>query len=242
MRALPAATAGGGARPGVVDAPKTTVVRDLTGPKDLEMKPLAAFALVVLAVGLHTTTALAQTTPLALAQQWAAAQNRGDVAGTLALLADDAVLDGVGNCTPNACQTRAAIQAELERRVAASTQVNFTGYQVVGTTVAARNEVSNDTIRAAGVQRVINYQVFEVQGGRIAAVRVRWDLSDEQTARHGPAVAAVQVWGPFRPLASLPRTGAGDLATRYWTGIAASVLLLGGGALRGCLAARRATD
>jgi ketosteroid isomerase-like protein len=65
-----------------------------------------------------STVALAQSDPVALLEKHDEAINRGDAAGALALYADDAVMDGGGLCQAASCVGKAAIQKELERRVA----------------------------------------------------------------------------------------------------------------------------
>src|SRR6266487_112507 len=65
-----------------------------------------------------STVALAQSDPAALMKQHVEAIARGNAAGALALYAEDAVIDGGGLCAVAPCVGKAAIQTELERRVA----------------------------------------------------------------------------------------------------------------------------
>ncbi len=72
-------------------------------------------SMLVLAV---STPAPAQVDPASLAERDLAAESRGDVAAALALYNDDAIVQYGGLCwTP--CVGKAAIEKELERRVAA---------------------------------------------------------------------------------------------------------------------------
>jgi hypothetical protein len=53
---------------------------------------------------------------------------------------------------------------------------------VTGTTVTARAETSNDTVRASGFDRVIYDYTADVQDGQLTNLRVVQDASDPQTA------------------------------------------------------------
>jgi len=68
----------------------------------------------------------AKVNPALLAEQDLAAESRGDVAAALALYSDDAIVQYGGLCwTP--CVGKAAIQKELERRVAAKNRFTIIG-------------------------------------------------------------------------------------------------------------------
>ena len=82
-------------------------------------KPYFVIVLASMLALLVSTPAPAKEDPVSLAQRELAAENRGDVAGALALYSDDAIVQYGGLCwTP--CVGKAAIQKELERRVAAN--------------------------------------------------------------------------------------------------------------------------
>jgi ketosteroid isomerase-like protein len=132
-----------------------------------------------------TTVAHAQRDPAALLEQAIEALARGDTAGALALFADDAVFDG-GLCAAAPCVGKAAIQKALERYAADKTHVHTTLKNYVsGNVVTSRFEVRNDTIKKAGVERVIGWWIVETQGEKIAYLRAGIpDRSDPQTARY----------------------------------------------------------
>jgi ketosteroid isomerase-like protein/transposase len=142
--------------------------------------PLFAATLTLAA----STVALAQVDPAALVKQHVDAIARGDAAGALALYADDAVLDGPGLCAAAPCVGKAAIQKELERRVAAKQRGTILKQYVSGNVLTQRVEARNDAAYKAGVERYIGWDIVEVKGDKIAYWRSGvLDRSDPQTAR-----------------------------------------------------------
>jgi hypothetical protein len=139
----------------------------------------------VLLILAAATGALAQVDPKALRQQQFNSIARGDVAGALALYTDDAVVDGTGLCAAAPCMGKAAIQKEFERRVAEKISATGLSYYVSGPVVTTRFEVSSDTIKKAGVDRIIGWDIFEIKGDKIASARgPLWERTDPQTARY----------------------------------------------------------
>jgi ketosteroid isomerase-like protein len=142
--------------------------------------PLFAATLTLAA----STVALAQVDPAALVKQHVDAIARGDAAGALALYADDAVLDGPGLCAAAPCGGKAAIQKELERRVAAKQRGTILKQYVSGNVLTQRIEARNDAAQKAGVERYIGWDIVEVKGDKISYWRSGvLDRSDPQTAR-----------------------------------------------------------
>jgi ketosteroid isomerase-like protein len=130
------------------------------------------------------TGPLAQVDRKALRQQHFEAFARGDVVGALALYADDAVVDGGGLCAAAPCVGKAAIQKDLERRMAEKISATGLSYYVSGPVVTTRFEVRSDPIQQAGVDRLIGWDIFEMKGDKIAAARgPLWERTDPQTAR-----------------------------------------------------------
>src|SRR5205807_2262806 len=94
-------------------------------------------SMLVLAI---STPAPAEVDPASLAEQDLAAESRGDVAAALALYGDDAIVQYGGLCwTP--CVGKAAVQKELERRVAAKNQWKVTGKYVSGNVAVVKTEL-----------------------------------------------------------------------------------------------------
>jgi len=92
-----------------------------------------------------TTGARAKVDPKALRTRHFAANARGDVAGALALDTEDAVIDGtVGLCAAAPCVGKAAIQKELESRVAIQVRATGLTYYVSGNVVTTCFEARND--------------------------------------------------------------------------------------------------
>jgi limonene-1,2-epoxide hydrolase len=154
----------------------------------------ACFLVTVLASTLTLATApvaLAQSDPAALLKQHAEAINRGDAAGALALFADDAVIDGIGRCAAAPCVGKAVIQKELERQVGDKQHITILKQYVSGNVLTGRAELRSDTIKKAGVERVISWGIFETKDEKIAYARIGIaDRSDPQTARFDEWVRA----------------------------------------------------
>jgi ketosteroid isomerase-like protein len=130
--------------------------------------------------------ATAQVDPVAVQQQWLDALARGDVAGALALLTDDAVIDAPsGPCLPAPCVGKAAIRTDLERLVAArSRRVTPLQTYVAGPLLVTQFDARSDRIRQAGVDRILIWSIREMRGDKIAVIRCCLaDRTDPQTAR-----------------------------------------------------------
>jgi ketosteroid isomerase-like protein len=142
-----------------------------------------------------STVAFAQSDPAALVKQFLEAVDRGDAAGALALYADDAVIDG-GWCGAAPCIGKAAIQKVLERRPADKPPVHtILKTYVSGNVVTSRFEARSDRAKKAGVERIIEWAIFETKGDKISYARVGiLDRSDPQTAR-------LDEWVRAQPLA-----------------------------------------
>jgi hypothetical protein len=129
-----------------------------------------------------STPAPAEVDPASLAEQDAAAESRGDVAAALALYSDDAIVQYGGLCwTP--CVGKAAIQKELERRVAAKNRWTIIGKYVSGNVAVVKTELQIGYIEQSGVDRVIVWCIYEVKGDKIAVVTLVGQRTDPQTAR-----------------------------------------------------------
>ena len=124
----------------------------------------------------------AKVNPLSLAQQDLAAESRGDVAAALAVYSDDAIVQNGALCwTP--CVGKAAIQKELERRVAAKNQFKIIGKYVSGNVAVVQTELRIGYIEKSGVDRIIVCNIYEVTGDKIAVATLVGQRTDPQTAR-----------------------------------------------------------
>ena len=129
-----------------------------------------------------STPAPAEVDPASLAEQDLAAESRGDVAAALALYGDDAIVQYGGLCwTP--CVGKAAVQKELERRVAAKNQWKVTGKYVSGNVAVVKTELQIGYIEPSGVDRVVVWCIYEAKGDKIAVVTLVGQRTDPQTAR-----------------------------------------------------------
>src|SRR6266446_8488848 len=104
-------------------------------------------AMLVLAI---STPAPAEVDPASLAEQDMAAESRGDVAASLALYSDDAIVQYGGLCWPP-CVGKAAVQKELERRVVAKNQWTIIGKYVSGNVAVVQTELQIGYIEKSGV-------------------------------------------------------------------------------------------
>ena len=140
----------------------------------------ATLLLVVAATGVR-----AQVDPKDLLQKQFETLARGDVAGALALYTDDAVVDGAGLCAAAPCVGKAAIQKELEHRIANKVRATGLNYYVSGTVVTARYAVQSNSTQQAGVDRIIGWKIVELKAGKIGSTRGPvWERTDAQTARY----------------------------------------------------------
>ena len=129
-----------------------------------------------------STPAPAEVDPASLAERDLAAESRGDVAAALALYSDDAIVQYGGLCwTP--CVGKAAIQKELERRVAAKNRWTIIGKYVSGNVAVVQTELQIGFIEQSGVDRVIVWCIYEVKDDKIAVVTLVGQRTDPQTAR-----------------------------------------------------------
>ena len=117
-----------------------------------------------------------------LAEQDLTAESRGDVAAALALYRDDAIVQYGGLCwTP--CVGKAAIEKELERRVAAKNEWKIIGKYVSGNVAVVQAELKIGYIEYTGVDHVVVWSIYEVTGDKIAAVTLAGQRTDPQTKR-----------------------------------------------------------
>jgi len=124
----------------------------------------------------------AQTSPMEVYQKYLDAYGRGDVAGIVALFADDAVFVGGGGCRPTPCVGQAAIRTAYERQLTGRYQLSLLDAQVDGETIRWRASVQNEATHAASVARIITTGTTDVRGGKIVALRALPDPSDPETA------------------------------------------------------------
>jgi len=100
-------------------------------------------------LALAVSTPAPQLDPASLAKQDVAAESRGDVAAALALYSDDAIVQNGGLCW-TACVGKAAIQKELERRVAAKNHATVIDTHVSGNVAVVKTEVRLGSIDKSG--------------------------------------------------------------------------------------------
>ncbi|MBV9018279.1 MAG: nuclear transport factor 2 family protein [Alphaproteobacteria bacterium] len=140
-------------------------------------------ALLALAMPMRAENyGLAKVNPASLAEQDLAAQSRGDPSAALALYSEDAIVQYGGLCwTP--CVGKAAIQKELERRVAAKNEWKVIGKFVSGNVAVLQTELKIGYIESSGVDRVVVWNIYEVKGDKIAVATLVGQRTDAQTAQ-----------------------------------------------------------
>src|SRR5437868_2787141 len=145
-------------------------------------KPFFVILLAAMLALLVSTPAPAKENPASLAQRELTAESRGDVAAALALYSDDAIIQYGGLCwTP--CIGKAAVQKELERRVAAKNRWKILGKYVFGNVAVIPTELQIGYIEKSGVDRVVVWNIYEVKGDKIAVATLAGQRTDPQTAR-----------------------------------------------------------
>jgi ketosteroid isomerase-like protein len=110
----------------------------------------------------------------------------GNVAEAMAALTEDAVVEGYGLCAAAPCASKATIQKEVERQVADKTKIATVGgtARVTGATWTGRVEVRSDSIKTAGVERIIVAATVEAKGDKASLIRWVLDAADPQTATY----------------------------------------------------------
>jgi len=129
---------------------------------------------------------IAHEDAVAVQQQLFAALDRGDVTAALALFTEDAVIDAEsGFCAKAPCVGKTAIQKDLERFVAdKSRRVSVLNTYGSGNVLVTRFEARSDTIKKAGVERIILWGIREMRGDKIASYRCCMpERTDSQTAQ-----------------------------------------------------------
>lgn len=171
---------------------------------------------VVSSIGFWLLTTLdlgvvaAQASPMEVYQKYLDAYRRGDVAGIVALFAEDAVFVGGGGCRPTPCVGQTAIRTAYERQLTGRYQLSLLDAQMDGETIRWRAALQNEATHAAGVARIITTGTTEVRDGKIDALRALPDPSDPETA----AFIAWQAREAAPMPAQLPRTGESEPRAR----------------------------
>jgi hypothetical protein len=174
--------------------------------------PLAV--LTVLAAGIIATAQTTAATDLrVLFQQQNDAQNRGDVAGVMATYAEDASVRGGFLCTPAPCVGKAAIQAEVERRIAQKAQVEVLSLRESSGTATGVLQVTEAGFASCGVQRILVNFTFVVKNDKMSTWTSAPDPNDAQSSRYLACIAARMAAGgaPGGPAISPPSAGDGGL-------------------------------
>jgi hypothetical protein len=170
--------------------PKQFQKEDSMNVSRFEIARLAAFmliAVVALAACVPQPPPMPLPTPtpdLVLVLRQYIDAHSGDMNEALALLTDDAVVNGLGLCAQSPCVGKDAIGKDIERGQAGHPQHTRIDAQASGNTVTARIEHQNDASRAAGIDRFVVITTVEFRGGKIASMTRVYDTSDPQTAAY----------------------------------------------------------
>lgn len=121
----------------------------------------------------------AQADPAPIVRQFLTTE---DKSGRLALLADDAVIEGQGLCAKAPCVGKDAISKEFDRQATENTKHVSLDLQVSGSVVTARVGHQNAATDAAGIQRFILVLLFTMRDGKISHITRNLDTNDPQTA------------------------------------------------------------
>jgi ketosteroid isomerase-like protein len=120
--------------------------------------------------------------PVEVQQKFFAAVDKGDVAGALAYVSDDAVFQVLG-CPPDGCKGKNAVKGATEGVVAQHPRHTVKSSKVSGNTATSRVEVEIDLAKAAGAQRIILTTTVEIKEGKLVLLRAQPDATDPQTAK-----------------------------------------------------------
>jgi hypothetical protein len=131
-------------------------------------------------VATTTTTAPSGPTPFAVLKAESDALNRGDVAGSVAYFAPNAVLiTELGGCNP--CVGRETIREHWSGAAASQSHLTVSDPRTVGNIVTVRSAISSPQF-PTGIHRAVGTAVAEVTDGKITRLEQRYDHRDPQTA------------------------------------------------------------
>ena len=111
---------------------------------------------------------IGQADPVALFRQFVEARTRGDVAGAVSVFTDDAMYRG-GACRP--CVGKAAIRAEIERRVAQRIATAIIASKVSDNVAQVRVVFTTAEMRTAHQKPEIAIATVELRGDKISSLR-----------------------------------------------------------------------
>jgi hypothetical protein len=143
--------------------------------------PLVVIGLVA-ATAAATPRTTAATDLRVLFQQQNDAQNRGDVAAVMATYAGEPTVQAGGICTMP-CVGKAAIQREVERRIAEKAQVRVISLRESSGTATGVLHVIEAGFASCGVERILVNFSFVVEDGLMTSWTSGPDLNDAQSAK-----------------------------------------------------------
>jgi SnoaL-like domain len=149
---------------------------------------VVSLALLVGVLGMPKTArpAAAQVDRCEKFQSGIDAFNRGEIDVLLEGFADDMVVVAAPLCgAPEGCVGKDGFRNHLEYQVALDTQLTITSCEVSGSTIAVTYEMRARDVREAGVDRIIMFDAYEMEGDTLLSARtVGVDMADPQTAQY----------------------------------------------------------
>lgn len=125
----------------------------------------------------------AQADPEGVIRQLMDALDRGDTDTAVELYTDDAILEDIDGGSL-AVVGRAALRLFYGQTGALNARVSIVRAEVSGSAVTGLAELVDDTVRQAGVERVLRPFTAEVADGQVSALRLTYDRSDPQTSAY----------------------------------------------------------
>jgi ketosteroid isomerase-like protein len=148
---------------------------------------VVSLAFLVGFLGMPRTTrpAAAETDWCAKLQQEADAVNRGEIDLALEDYADDVVFQATPICDEAECAGKDALRSYFQYLVDTHSQMTIASCEVAGNTVTVTYEFVMDSVRAAGVERIVSSVAYEFEGDKLSSSRqVGMDFSDPQTLQY----------------------------------------------------------
>jgi hypothetical protein len=138
--------------------------------------------------------------------RWWDAEDRGDVDGSVAQFASNAVYIGttvVGICTMQTpCTDLDGIRRQIERNVGLNFCTTIRSLQVSGSVLTGEREISSDFDYSIGIERVVQSFIAVVQDGQITFTAGVLNAGDPDTAY---AIRQGNGTEPSRPPLTTPR-------------------------------------
>lgn len=179
--------------------------------------------LLALLLALPTALHAQASDPVAVITALVAAANAHDLEATMALFADDAVVQIRPEALGSTSTGKDAVRKWFSDLYAGNFSITVADMKAQGNTVTDRATISSDGLRQLGLASLDGNEEYTVRDGKI--VSMTFTYTDDSLAKLQAAVAAAQA---AQAPQALPRTGGAE--TALWLLALGALLAAGAGA------------